>query len=117
MRWFYLLLGIYWTVYAILVGIGYTDDVSKFTIIVSMASLGAFMFIFFIDKYGSSKSQKEVDDPDEVKNINIVCYWLIEKCVEANAESMKITQSNVTRSGKKLGDWEVEVKNTNKNEK
>lgn len=47
---------------------------------------------------------------DEIQKMNAIVFWLIKKCRETNAETMTITQENVTEHGKNVGDWEVIVR-------
>ena len=47
---------------------------------------------------------------EEVEMVNKVCYFLIHKCIEANAGELKITQTNVHRKDEQFGDWEIVVK-------
>ena len=50
----------------------------------------------------------------EIDNLNTVCFWLIKKCRETNAESMTVTQENVTEHGKSIGSWKIIVKKISK---
>lgn len=47
---------------------------------------------------------------DAIQKMQMVCYWLIEQCIQTEAEEMKITQQNVTKGKENLGDWEIIVK-------
>lgn len=46
----------------------------------------------------------------EVEKMNAVCFWLINVCREANAETLTVTQKGVMHLGKDVGNWEVTVK-------
>jgi hypothetical protein len=47
---------------------------------------------------------------DEVEKLNAICFWLIKKCRETNADTMTITQENVTYLKEPLGNWEIIVR-------
>ncbi len=46
----------------------------------------------------------------EIEKMNMVCFYLIKKANETNAETMTINQKTVTYLGKSIGDWEIIVK-------
>jgi len=46
----------------------------------------------------------------EMEKLNGICYWLIQKCRETNAEIMTIGQDGVVHKGEKWGDWEITVR-------
>ena len=48
--------------------------------------------------------------PKKTELLNQVCFWLIKLCQETDAETMKITQENVTVNKKSIGNWEIKVK-------
>lgn len=47
---------------------------------------------------------------NEVEKLNVACYFLINKLLEMNAQSMTINQTGVTFKGTFVGDWEVVVR-------
>lgn len=47
---------------------------------------------------------------DEISKLNQICFWLIDKCIQTEADFMKITQKNVNFEGVELGDWEIIIK-------
>ena len=50
---------------------------------------------------------------NEIEKLNAICFILIGKCIDTNADEMNIEQKNVTRLGKILGDWKISVKKLN----
>lgn len=47
---------------------------------------------------------------NEIDKINTYCFALIKACRETNAETMTLTQTNVTYLNKNIGSWEITVK-------
>ena len=47
---------------------------------------------------------------NEVEKINAICFYLIDICIETNAEKLVLTQANVIKKKKKLGNWEITIK-------
>lgn len=47
--------------------------------------------------------------PDEVKKLNTYCFALIHAMRETNAETMTVTQENVTHKGEPIGDYRITV--------
>lgn len=45
-----------------------------------------------------------------LKKLNMMCFFLIEQCVNTNASQLTITQDNVKIKGQKVGNWEIIVK-------
>jgi len=45
----------------------------------------------------------------EIEKMNGMCFWLINQCIQTNAETMTIQQDNVWRKGKALGSWKITV--------
>ena len=44
---------------------------------------------------------------DETEKLNLICFSLIKTCRETGAETITLTQENVTYFGENLGDWEI----------
>lgn len=48
--------------------------------------------------------------PTEVEKANAYCFALIKICRENNAESLTLTQENVSYLGESIGTWEIKIK-------
>ena len=49
-------------------------------------------------------------EQSEIKKLNAICFWLIDKCIESNATKITITQENVIKKIEKLGNWEIVIR-------
>lgn len=47
---------------------------------------------------------------DQVEKLNAICYWLINRLLETEAETMTISQTGVTKDKVVVGDFEITVK-------
>ena len=60
------------------------------------------------------KIEKEkTENYNELKTLNRICFWLVDKCRETNAESMRIVQEKIIHNGKNIGNWEITIKKLN----
>jgi hypothetical protein len=51
---------------------------------------------------------------ERTAKLDAICFWLIQQCIETEAETMTINQKNVKREGQELGDWEIIVRKKSK---
>jgi hypothetical protein len=47
---------------------------------------------------------------DQLEKLNAICYWLINRLLDTEAETMTITQTAVTKDKVVVGDFEIIVR-------